>query len=199
MSKTLLGISLVAAIVLVGCQKAPTDQVAAAQTALDEARAAEADKYAPDEFGMAQASFSQATEQISQQEEAFFLTRNYGEADRLLKETVAQVETARTAAVANKEKVRQEVEVLTTETQAAIDAAKAILAKAPRGKDTREELAAMQADLDATTAALASAQEMFASGDYLGAKASLTQSMEKANAVSTEVQMAMQKVRGARP
>ena len=154
--------------------------------------------YAADEFLKAQENFSKATSEISEQEKAFFLTRNFDNANQLLKEAVAQLDAAKVAAVANKEKVRQEVEALTIETEAAIESAKTALAKAPRGKDTKVELETMKADLEATTTALAEAKEMYAKGDYMAAKASLTQSMQKASDVSSEVEMARLKVRGGK-
>ena len=185
-------------ILLAGCQKAPTDQLATTQTALEQARAAEADKYAPDAFSKAQTSFSGAADEITAQDQAFFLTRDYSKANQLLTDALAELQTAQTEAVANKETAKQEVETLTTETEAAIQAAQTALLKAPRGKDTKAEIEAMKADLDATSAALAEARDMYSRGDYLGAKASLTQSKGKAEAVSSEVETAMQKVRGAR-
>ncbi len=198
MSKTYLGICVAAAILIAGCSKAPTEQVAAAQQALEQARGAQADRYAADELSKAQAAFSQATDQIATQDKAFFLTRNYDEANRLLTEAVGELETAQKTAVGNKEKVKQEVESLTTETEAAIENAKAMLEKAPRGKDSRAELEAMKGDLDATSTALTEARAMYEKGDYLGAKASLTQSMQKAGEVTSNVELAMQKVKGAR-
>ncbi len=198
MSKTSLVMAVLVAITLTGCQKAPTEQVSAARTALDQARAGEADKYAPDVFAQAQKSFDDATNEIAAQEKSFALTRSYSKAEQSLKDTLAKAQTAQTAARDNKEKVRREVETLTTETEAAIQTAKAALLKAPRGKDTKAELDTMKADLDATTTALAEARDMYSKGDYLGAKTSLTRSKQKATEVSGEVELAMHKVKGAK-
>jgi hypothetical protein len=198
MSKAFSVMIALAVSLLTGCQQAPTQQAGAAQEALERARAAEADKYAPDEFSQAQKSFSDATNEITAQGKRFFLTRTYTKADQLLKDTQGSAETAQTAAKDNKEKVKREVETLTAETDAAIQTAKAALLKAPRGKDTRAELEAMKADVDATTATLAEARDMYAKGDYLGAKASLTRSKQKADEVTAEVELAMHKVKAAK-
>lgn len=191
-------IAILAAFLMTGCQSAPTDQVAAAQQALEAARTAEADRYAPNEFNTAQTSFSKATDEIATQDKAFFLTRSYTTANQLLTDTLAQLQTAQTAAVANKEAMRTQVETLITETEAAVTAAKAILAKAPRGKDTQVELEAMKADLDAATTGIDEARSLQASGDYLGAKTALEQSAQKAATVTSEVEAAIQKIRGSR-
>lgn len=198
MSKFSIAITIFAASLVTGCQQAPTQQVAAAQQALEDAQAAQSDQYAPEEFGQAQQSFSAATDETTAQSKAFFLTRSYTKADQLLKEAQAKALTAQTAATENKEKVKREVETLTTETEAAIQTARAALLKAPRGKDTRAELEAMKAALDATTTALAEAQEMYSKGDYLGAKTSLTGSKQKVEKVTAEVELAMNKVKGAK-
>jgi hypothetical protein len=198
MSKFSIVITIFAASLATGCQQAPTQQVAATQQALEEARAAQADQYAPDEFGQAQKSFTDATDEIAAQGKAFFLTRGYTKADELLKEAQMKVQTAQTAATENKEKVKHEVETLTTETEAAIQAANAALLKAPRGKGAKAELEAMKADLDTTTTALAEARDMYSKGDYLGAKTSLTGSKQTVEKVAAEVELAMHKVKGTK-
>jgi hypothetical protein len=195
-SRIFLAMSVLGTILLTGCQKAPTEQVGAAQKALEEARTAEADKYAADDFNQAQKSFSDATDEITTQDKASFLTRSYSKAGQLLKDAQDKAQSAQTAAKDNKEKVKRELETLTTETEAALQAAKAALLKAPRGKDTKAELDAMKADLDATTTALAEARDMSTKGDYMGAKVSLTRSKQKATEVSSEVELAMQKIKG---
>lgn len=198
MQKSFLAIPILMATLLLGCSQAPTADLSATKTALDEARASEADKYAADDFNPAQKAFDDAANEIAAQDKSFFLTRNYSKAQQLLQDAQAKAQTAQTAAKANKEKVKLEVETLTTETEAAIETAQAALAKAPRGKDTQAELAAMKADLDGLTGALAEARDLYSKGDYLGAKAPLTTSKGKAEEVTAEVQTALAKVRGRR-
>lgn len=198
MQKSFLAIPILMATLLAGCSQPPTADLNAAKNAMEEARAAEADKYAPDEFNQAQSNFDAATKEITAQDNSFFLTRSYSKAGQLLKDTQAKAQTAQTAAKDNKEKVKLEVEALTTETEAAIQTAKAALAKAPRGKDTQADLAAMKADLDGLTGALAEARDLYTKGDYLGAKASLTTSKGKADQVTSEVQSALEKVKGGK-
>lgn len=192
MQKSFLAIPILMATLLAGCQQAPTGELSTAENALEEARAAGADKYAPDEFNQAQNTFNDAANEITAQGKGFALTRSYSKAQGLLKDTQAKAQAAQTAAKDNKEKVKREVETLTTETEAAIQTAKAALQKAPRGKDT-------QADLAALTAAVAEARDLYAKEDYLGAKASLTTSKAKADEITGEVQSAMAKAKGRKP
>ena len=196
MKKIFLLITVLATSLLAGCSQAPTADLSAAKNALEEARANGVDKYAPDEFNQAQKAFDDATKEITAQDQSFFLTRSYNKASQVLKDTQAKAQTAQTAAKNNKEKVKQEIEYLNTETETAIQTARAALLKAPRGKDTRAELEAMKADLDALTTALGEARDLYAKEDYLAAKASLTTSKQKADEITGEVQSAMAKVGG---
>lgn len=197
MTRSILVLTMIAGIVLVGCQQAPIEQVSAVQQGLENARDAEAEKYAPEAFAAAQEKFNQAAQEISAQDEKFALTRSYAQPEQLLQESLGQLKAAQDEAIANKAKVKVEVETLTTETEAAIVAAQEALTKAPRGKDTQVELEAMRADLDAATNAVAQARGMYAAEDYLAAKASLTQTKQKAEGISTEIGMAAEKLRVA--
>lgn len=198
MTRTPIALSILAGIMLVGCQQAPVEQVSAIQEDLENARDAEAEKYAPETFAAAQDNFNKATQEITVQEEKFALTRNYAQAEQLLQESLGQLKTAQTEAIANKAAVKAEVESLTEETDVAIAAAQESLAKAPRGKDTQVELEAMKADLDTASTALAEARGLYAAGDYLAAKASLTQTKQKAEGISSEVEAAALKLVAAR-
>ena len=183
---------------MVGCAEAPTAQVSTVQDGIEAARDAEADKYASDAFAAAQESFSKANSAISAQEEKFALTRSYAEAEQLLQESLGQLQRAQEEAVANKARVKAEVESLTAETEAAIIAAQESLTKAPRGKDTQVELEAMRAELESANTALAEARGLYTAEDYLGARASLTQTKQKAEGISSEIELASQKLVAAR-
>lgn len=140
MQKCFLAIPILMATLLAGCSQAPTADLNATKTALDDARSSEADKYAADDFNPAQKAFDDAANEIAAQDKSFFLTRNYSKAQQLLQDAQAKAQTAQTAAKANKDKVKLEVETFTTETETAVQTAKAALAKAPEGKTLRRTL-----------------------------------------------------------
>ena len=89
-------------LLILGCGGEPANELAAAKAALDGARAAEADKYAPDVFTQAENSIAEAERLIAEQK--------YGEAKKLLMDAKGVAETAATQAATNKENTKTEVE-----------------------------------------------------------------------------------------
>jgi hypothetical protein len=89
-------------LLMLGCAGEPTKQLADAKAALDKARQAEADKYAPDLFTQAENQITEAENLIAQKE--------YGEARKLLMDAVSVADQAASQAVANKENTKTEVE-----------------------------------------------------------------------------------------
>lgn len=61
-------ISLFALALLVGCAKPPTEQMNAAQTAIQDAQTAQADIYAPDLFSQAKQAFDQGNNQVTEKD-----------------------------------------------------------------------------------------------------------------------------------
>jgi len=89
-------------LLMLGCAGEPTKELAAAKDALENARAAEADKYAPDLFTQAENSITEAENLIAQ--------KKYGEAKKLLMDAKAVAEQAASQAGVNKENTKTEVE-----------------------------------------------------------------------------------------
>ncbi|UCB51596.1 MAG: DUF4398 domain-containing protein [Candidatus Zixiibacteriota bacterium] len=98
-----VGLLMVPVFLLVlGCGGEPTNELAAAKGALENARAAEADKYAPDVFTQAENSIAEAENLIAQ--------KKYREAKKLLMDAKNVAETAATQAATNKDNTKTEVE-----------------------------------------------------------------------------------------
>ncbi len=89
-------------LLILGCAGEPKNELAAAKDALENARAAEADKYAPDLFTQAENSIIEAENLIAQ--------KKYGEAKKLLMDAKAVAESAASQAGVNKENTKTEVE-----------------------------------------------------------------------------------------
>src|SRR5712691_9845249 len=89
-------------LILSGCAQPPTVQLNAAQKAIDDARAAQADKYAAGEFGASQKALTDARTEIMNQDKNFVLTRNYTTAASLLKDVETKAQAAQAAAKENK-------------------------------------------------------------------------------------------------
>ena len=89
-------------LLILGCGGEPTNELAAAKGALEAARAAEADKYAPDVFTQAENEIAEAENLIAQ--------NKYGEAKKHLMNAKSVAESAATQAVTNKDNTKTEVE-----------------------------------------------------------------------------------------
>jgi len=197
LSKKAMVFSLVmlALAAVIGCAKLPQEAVDAAKAALDAAKSAEADRYAADLFTAAQDTLDAAMAEIETQNGKFALTRSYGTAQKLLAAATNAANAATEAAAANKAKVQAEAQQLLGDAQAAVNASKELLRRAPRGKDTRAAIEAMQSDMAAIETSLAEANTAMTGGDYLTARDKASAAMANANSIADEVKAAMQKKR----
>jgi len=176
-----------------GCAKRPDAEVAAAKSAVEQARSAGAAEYLAESFKSVETGLQKAQEEVTAQDGRFALVRSYDAAKASLAKVKTDAEKARTDAGAAKEKAKAEAEAARTDAQAALDGAKALLAKAPKGKGTKADLEAMSADLKAAEAVLGDARTALDSQDYLGAKAKAESARDKAAAISAQVQQAKAK------
>jgi len=182
----------VAIVALAGCSKPPTEQIDLAKQAVQEAEAADAATYAPQELSAAEDAQKRLDAELKLQEEKFALFRSYKQSTALAAEVKTAGEQASAAAAAGKEKVRQEATQQIADTQALLDEVRALLAKAPRGKGSEADIAAMSADLDAVAASLAEANQSLQSGDYRDAQNKASAAQTSAQQVKTDIETAIE-------
>lgn len=193
----ILSLGVVLMLVFVsGCAKAPQQAVDAANAALAAAKQAEADRYLADEFKAAQDSLNAALTEIETQNSKFALTRNYDKAAKLLEAATSLFNTAGTNVAAKKEEVKAEAEKLVTDLQTGLTDAKALLKKAPKGKEGREALEAIQSELTTVETSLAEVTTLLTNGDFLSAKDKLTAGLQKVTQIIDELNQAIAKKRG---
>lgn len=183
--------ALLLVLALGACASKPEAEIAAATKAVEDARAAEADVYAATEFQAAADSLAAAEAEITAADEQFALTRSYEKATELLKKATTEAQAAASAAVTNKEVVKQEAEAALTDAQAAIQTAKDMLAKAPKGKGTKADLEAMQGDLAGIETACAQAEQTLSAGKYMDARDQLKNVISQAQSISSQVEAAI--------
>lgn len=181
-----------AIVALAGCSKPPTEQIDLAKQAVQEAEAADAATYAPQELSAAEDAQKRLDAELKLQEEKFALFRSYKQSTALAAEVKTAGEQASAAAAAGKEKVRQEATQQIADTQALLDEVRALLAKAPRGKGSEADIAAMSADLDAVAASLAEANQSLQSGDYRDAQNKASAAQTSAQQVKTDIETAIE-------
>lgn len=190
---------LALAFLFVACQKPPQLELDAAKQALDGVKAAEAQKYAADQLAGVESAFQAAEAEIATQNEKFALFRNYDNAKKLLAEVGTKAEAARAAAVEGKEQARAAA-------QAALDGAKAALAAAttqlaelgacPRKpKGFKEDLEALQGQLDGFTAQAGSLDSSFASEDFKGTVTQAESLTQQIQTLAADLTAAKEKIR----
>jgi hypothetical protein len=182
--------------VLAGCSKPPQVEMDAAKAKLDAARAAQADAYAPAEWQAAQDAMNAAEQEITAQNAKMALTRNYKQAKTLAMQADEAAARATQAAAEGKERMRGEADALIMQAAGAIESTNALMAKAPRGKESKAELELIAGDITAATASLEEARSAMAGTDYVTAKAKAQAVLDKMTQVSTELQTAIDKRAG---
>lgn len=180
-------------ILVVGCAKAPQQEVDAAKAALTLAKDSEADRYLADEFKAAEDTLNAALAEIEAQNSKFALGRNYNRAKALLASSTEMFNLANSKVEARKEEVKAEGQQLMLDLQAALSEAKTLLKKAPKGKEGREVLQAFQNDLMAVETSLGEVTTLMDSGDFLGAKDKLSAGLNKVKSIIEELNQAIAK------
>ena len=191
--KAFAALALAAAVMFVGCAKAPSAEVEAAKAAVEAAKTAEAEMYVADQFKAASDSLNAGLAEIEKQNAAFALTRNYEAAKKTLAGAAAAAQAASAAAVAAKETVKAEVTTMLDSTKASVVAAKDLLAKAPKGKEGKEALEAIATDLATVDGSVTAAESDIASGAYMAAKDKLVAATDKVASLTAELTAAIEK------
>lgn len=183
---------LAVAVVLVGC-KQPTAQIDAAKAAIDDVLKGGADKYAPEELKTVQADLSKAMDEIAGQDKKFF--KKFGTAKEMLVKVKADAESLKAALPAKIEAVKNEAVKLQGELQTAINEVKEMLKKAPKGKGTAKDLAALKGDLDGAETEFAGIQKALDGQDYIGALNTAKSIQAKVTGVEDQIQAALDKTK----
>jgi hypothetical protein len=187
MSKRLIVIALSAMVFIafIGCSKQPIVESKQAQAALDSAKAAEADKYAPETYKAAKDTLAAASKEKADQDKKFVWFRSYDIAKETFIKAEALAKEAQSAAMKAKPMVKAQVEAELKEAQTALDEANAALKKAKRAR--RKDLKQYEDNLAALTANLAQVSEQVGKGMYLDAKTSLDTVIQKAKNITMEL------------
>ncbi|MFZ5981596.1 MAG: hypothetical protein ACOYVF_13290 [Candidatus Zixiibacteriota bacterium] len=163
-----------------GCSESPTAKYETGKTAIENARLAEAELYAPDLFKEATDSLNAASVEMQKQDSRFSVFRKYGKSEEMIQAAQNLAEQAASKAIEEKEKIRLADSTLILEVENLINETKKIIATAPRGKGSRADLKVMQTDIDAASSMLTAASEEYQAAQYLSAN-------EKLQAVKTQI------------
>jgi len=185
---------LVAAVAIVGCAKPPQQEIDGAKAALTAAEQAEAPKYAADAWDKAQQAMNAVNAELEAQNAKFALFRSYTKGKQLIADATNAANAAKDAAVAGKEKAKNDA-------TAAIDAAKASLQKAEtlfadiekcprakRAKEVKKDLETVKGNLDGYKNQITELDGKFAKEDFFGAKAQADTLKGQVDPVATDLE-----------
>lgn len=178
---------------LMACAEKPIQGTDSALQALQAAKQAGAEKYAPESLRVAEDEYQKAQEEIAAQDDSFVMTRNYDTANAILVKVVTDAEKAKTEAIASRQLVKTQAEGAVVLAKTSLEEAKNQLAQAPTGKGTQADLQALRGDLQAAETTFAEIDAIMAMEDYIGVKAKAESVQALAARVNEQVAQAIQK------
>jgi len=170
---------LVLVLLISGCAKPPTEEIEAAKAAIEGAKGAEADVYAPNDFRAAQSALADA--------EAKVTDKQYELAKTSALQAKEKADAAKAAAGPNKAKAKAEAERLLTEAKAAVAEVKGMIENAPKKAD----LGTLTADLEQVEQGLAEAEAAYNREDYKGAASKAAAITRNVVGIRDSVQLAL--------
>jgi len=197
MRKLTVILSVLALIALAGCAKIPQEQIDAAKAALDAAKQAQADVYAPDSLKAVTDKEAALNAELATQEGKFF--KSYDLTSQLANEMKQLADKAKTDAIAAKEQAKADAQTAISTAEAAVTEAREALKKAPKGKGSAADLAAMTGDVDAAAKAIEDAKADQTAEKYLDAKTKADNAKTQLEKVKADVQAAIDMKKGIKP
>lgn len=187
--KKVVSVGLLALLVMLaaGCSKPPDVEMNAAKTALDQAKAAEAEQYAQAEYGAARDSLNAANAAKKAQDDKFALFRSYTASKEMFVRAEASANAAAAKAKSEKERWRTEVSALMTSVQEKLTAAETAVNEAPVGKGNKADIELIKSDLASVKTAYDGAVAEFNAGKYISAKSKFEIVSQRAQTIMDEV------------
>jgi hypothetical protein len=153
--------------------------------------AAQADKYAKEELKGLNDKMVEIDSELKKQEGKLF--KNYDVAKQLIAQATTTAGTVKATAVQRKEEARTAAAADSEAATAAVAAAKELLGKAPKGKGTKADIEAMNADMMVVEGQLAEVASLIAAEEFYAASDKAKAISAKAADVSAQVQAAIDK------
>lgn len=182
--------TLIGLLVVAGCAQPPTQAVDAARSAIDEAKKAHADQYAPDAWNAALQAKDRLDAELDAQNNRFVLVRSYGQSTTLANAALTTANEAKNAAETGMQKAKDDATAKMADARAALDALQRAVATAPRGKGTEADLTSLKSDAGSVESTLKDMQAAFDAGNYLDASAKADAALATCHNLEAEIQKA---------
>ena len=187
-----LGFVVAMVVVVTSCGKMPQDDINATKAAVEAAKTAQAGVYMAPEFKSLQDSLTVVMQEIEAENSKFM--KNFGALTVKLDTLKSQAEAIAAAVPAKKQAVKQEAETTLAALKTAIEDTKALLAKAPKGKEGKAALEQIGNELN-VIAATADEVETSMAGEvnYVQVLDKLTAAQKSVADLNTELSEAIAK------
>lgn len=183
-------LALVAACVMVGCGEPPLKEYHQARGALDAARAAGAERYAPDDYQAAVESLKQYEVAVGQ--------RDYRLALNHALEAYTRAQSAAKAAANEQAAARSRAEAAVADVSRAVVVGRQLLNKAVDGRVAAGRLAGPRRSLDHADGVVQEARTALQAGDYLQAGIIIKEADPEARQAVAQIQALLQPPPGRR-
>ncbi len=197
-TRQILTFLALAILLVTGCAKPPTEQIEAAEKAVNEALQSGAATYTAEEYAKLEAALAALKKEVGDQDGRFALVRDYGKAEQLAATAIVDAERVKTEAINKKEEGKTAALQAQQVAQEAVNSTLDLVAKAPSGKD-RAALEAIKNDAEALKGLLNEVQIALDKEDYPAAQTQAKAIHEKSQAISAEIQQALAKVGKGKP
>lgn len=199
MMKTMrfLILSMMILTLLAGCGKKPTQEIESTQAAVNAVISEGLGKYAPEDEKKLKDAMAAAMDEIKVQDGKTF--KNYDKAKQMLADVKKMAEEMKAALPAKKEQAKQNALSALEAAKSAVSEAKALLAKAPKGKGTAADIQALSGDVKGLEDSLAEVSGLIEKEEFNEAVTKANALKEKASGVSDQIKQALEKVKGAKP
>jgi hypothetical protein len=186
-------VGLVAAFILSGCAKPPTQEINDSKALVEAVTNADTNTYASEELAKLNSDLTAVLDEVKIQDDKWF--SNYDKAKTMLAALKPEAENIKTVAAQRKEEAKNNAITAQTEAKTAIDTAKELLAKAPTGKGTKADIEMFKADLTGLEESLTALQQTIDEEKYSDALNSANVIKERAGTISNDITLALEKVK----
>lgn len=194
-SKLIIAIAAMGVAVLFSsCAKVPQAEIDAAQAAVNDVKDSGADLYVPEAYAALVDSMKSANEKVEVAKAKWF--PNYSKAKEQLASINQMAADTKAKAEARKVELKAETETLIAEVKTLNEENKALVAKAPRGKEGRAALEAINSDITVAETTVTEVEGLLANGDLIGSNDKIKAAKEKATSIKAELEEAIAKKGG---
>ncbi len=180
-----------------GCGTKPQQEIDAATAAMNAVISEGLGKYAPEDEKKLKDAMAAVNAELQVQEGKTF--KNYDKTKQLLADLTKMAADMKAALPAKKEKAKQDAMAAMAAAKAALEEAKKVLAKAPKGKGTAADIEALRGDVKGAEAMLPEVQGLIEKEDYSAAMVKAKAIQDKAAGVGDQVKKALEKTQGMKP